>query len=93
MEEIVKQRGPISAHRLAELTGFSRSKVNGILHANRHFVKHERSPLSHVNARVVWTWSSKKVPLPPQRVHINSRNKHQRRMAQKMYEEKIRSVM
>ena len=89
MEEIVKQRGPISAGRLSELTGFSRSKVNGILHTDRHFVKHERSPLSHVNARVVWTWSPNKVPLPPQRVHINSRNKLKRRMAQKMYEEKI----
>jgi hypothetical protein len=89
MEEIVKQRGPVSARRLSELMGISRSKVNGILHGDRHFVKHERSPLSHVNARVVWTWSPKKVPLPLQRVHINSRNKLKRRMAQKMYEEKI----
>jgi len=93
MEDIVKQRGPVSAHRLSELTGFPRSKVNGILHTNRHFVKHERSPLSHVNARVVWSWSPVKVPLPLQRVHINSRNKANRRLSRKMYEEKIKSVM
>ena len=89
MDEIVKQRGPVSAHRLSQLTGFPRSKVNGILHTDRHFVKHERSPLSHVNAQVVWTWSPEKVPLPLPRQHINSRNKNQKRKARKAYEEKI----
>jgi hypothetical protein len=91
MDDLVKQRGPVSAHRLSQLTGFPRSKVNGILHTNRHFVKHERSPLSHVNAQVVWTWSPEKVPLPPPRQHINSRNKNKKRKARNEYEEKIRA--
>ena len=89
MEEIVKARGPLTAHRLAQLLGIKRSNVNAILHTNRHFVKTERSPFSHVNARPVWTWSPVEVPLPPPRRHINSRNKTIRREAKKAYEESL----
>jgi hypothetical protein len=92
-DDIVKLRGPISAHRLSHLTGFTRAKVNAILHADRHFVKHERSPLSHVNARVVWSWSPEKVPLPPARQHINSRNKAQKRKAKKEYEDSLKAAV
>jgi hypothetical protein len=73
--------GGVTAKRLAGLVGMSKAKVNAILHADRHFVKTERSPLSHVNARVVWTWSETPVNLPKSRVHINSRNKHAKKMA------------
>lgn len=80
METLVKERGPITAYSLGRLTGMKRSKVNAILHANRHFLKTERSPTSNVTARPVWTWSDKLVPLPVRRV-INSRNKAIRRQA------------
>jgi hypothetical protein len=89
MEDIVKTHGPISAHRLSFLTGLKRSKVNGILHSDRHFVKIERSPYSHVNARVVWTWSDTLVPLPAPRRHINSKNKIIRHVAKKEYEQSL----
>lgn len=81
METLVKERGPITAHSIARILGMKRSKVNAILHADRHFVKTERSPLSNVTARPIWTWSATPVPLPPPRRHINSRNKDVRRKA------------
>jgi hypothetical protein len=90
METLVKERGPITAYSIGHLTGMKRSKVNAILHANRHFVKTELSPLSHVTARPVWTWSDKPVPLPQPRRHINSRNKEVRRKARA--EEVIRAA-
>jgi hypothetical protein len=80
METLVKERGPITAYSLGRLTGMKRSKVNAILHADRHFLKTERSPVSNVTARPVWTWSDKPVPLPVRRI-INSRNKAIRRQA------------
>ena len=89
MDELVKSRGPLTAYRLAQLLGIKRSKVNAVLHADRHFVKTERSPHSHVNARPVWTWSETKVPLPPPRRHINSRNKTARRDAKQAYEQSL----
>lgn len=92
MDDFVKQRGPVSAHRLSYLTGFTRAKVNALLHANRHFVKNERSPLSHVNTRVVWTWSPTKVPLPPARHRVNSRNKAQKYKAKKEYEDSLKTM-
>lgn len=80
MEALVKERGPITAYSLGRLMNMKRSKVNAILHSNRHFHKTERSPISNVTARPVWTWSDKLVPLPVRRV-INSRNKAVRRQA------------
>lgn len=91
MEDIVKLRGPVSAHRLSHLTGFTRAKVNAILHTDRHFVKHERSPLSHTNTRVVWTWSPEKVPLPLIRQRVNSRNKAHKHKAKKDYEDSLKT--
>jgi hypothetical protein len=90
METLVKERGPITAYTISSLMAMKRSKVNAILHSNRHFVKTELSPLSHVTARPVWTWSDKPVPLPPPRRHINSRNKDVRRKARA--EEVIRAA-
>jgi len=81
MEALVKERGPITAYSLSRLTGMKRSKVNAILHADHHFVKTERSPLGHVTARPIWSWSDTIVPRPPPRQHINSRNKTIRRKA------------
>ena len=81
MENLVKERGPITAYSLGRILNMKRSKVNAMLHADRHFVKTERSPLGHVTARPIWTWSSTLVPLPPPRRHINSRNKDLRRKA------------
>jgi hypothetical protein len=83
MEEIVKTRGPITAYSIGRILDMKRSKVNAILHSDRHFVKTERSPLSHVTARPVWSWSSTAVPLPVRRTHINSRNKAIRRASKK----------
>jgi hypothetical protein len=83
MEELIKTRGPITAYSIGRILNMKRSKVNAILHANRHFVKTEKSPLSHVTARPVWSWSSTVVPLPVRRVHINSRNKAIRRASKK----------
>jgi hypothetical protein len=87
--QIVKERGPITAYSIGRLTGMKRSKVNAILHADRHFVKTERSPLGHVTARPIWSWSETKVPLPPARRHINSRNKTIRRKANAEYEKSL----
>lgn len=89
MDELVKTRGPITAHRIAHIMNLTRSRVNAVLHTNRHFVKTERSPYSHVNAKPIWTWSEKEVPLPPPRRHINSRNKTVRREAKKVYEQSL----
>lgn len=72
---LVQERGPITAYSIGRHLGVKRSKVNGVLHGDRHFLKTERSPLSHVTARPIWTWSDSVVPLPPPRQHINSRNK------------------
>ena len=92
MEQLVQQRGPITAYRLARLTGYKRSYVNALLHTNLHFVKTERSPLSHVTARPVWSWSDTPVTTrPPARTHINSRNKTARRKAKMAYEEKVKN--
>lgn len=87
--QIVKERGPITAYSIGRLTGMKRSKVNAILHTDRHFVKTERSPLGHVTARPIWTWSNTPVPLPPARHHINSRNKTVRRKAAIDYEKSV----
>ena len=87
METLVKERGPMTAYSLGRIMKMKRSAVNAILHANRHFVKTERSPLSNVTARPVWTWSDKVVPLPVRRT-IDSRNKEARRRARAEAEEK-----
>lgn len=89
MEAHVQTRGPITARTLATLTGMKKSKVNAILYGDRHFVKTDRSPLSHVNTRVVWTWSPTPVVRPLSRPHINSRNKHVRRTAKAEYDKAV----
>jgi hypothetical protein len=81
METHVQTRGPITARTLSALTGMKKSKVNAILYDDLRYVKTDRSPLSHVNTRVVWAWSPTPVVRPPARPHINSRNKHVRRKA------------
>jgi len=67
MEDIVKTRGPITAYSIGRILDMKRSKVNAILHSDRHFVKTERSPHSHVTARPVWSWSPELVELPVRR--------------------------
>jgi hypothetical protein len=81
MEAHVQTRGPITARTLSALTGMKKSKVNAILYGDLRYVKTDRSPLSHVNTRVVWAWSPTPVVRPPARPRINSRNKHVRRAA------------
>jgi hypothetical protein len=87
METIVQTRGPLTAHSLSRLSGMSRSKVNAILYNDLRFVKTERSPLSHVNVRAVWTWSHTPVTRPVTRARINSNNKQVRRKAVKEAEQ------
>lgn len=81
VQNLVKERGPITAYSIGRHLNVKRSKVNAILHGDRHFLKTERSPLSHVTARPIWSWSNTVVPLPPPRQHINSRSKVVRRAA------------
>jgi hypothetical protein len=81
MEAHVQTHGPITVRRLSALTGMKKSKVNAILYNDLRFVKTERSPLSHVNTRAVWSWSPAPVVRPSERPRINSRNKHVRRTA------------
>ena len=89
METHVQTRGPITARTLSALTGMKKSKVNAILYGDLRFVKTDRSPLSHVNTRVVWSWSPVPVVRPPARPHINSRNKHVRRKATAEYDKAV----
>jgi hypothetical protein len=90
MDEIVKMCQGISARRLSQRTGMKKSKVNAILHGDRHYVKCERSPLSHVNARVVWMWSEKETELPKARTRVNSKNKNLKKSAREAVEQKIK---
>lgn len=78
--QLVQERGPVSARRIARILNVKRRLVNGILHSADKTCKTERSPLSHVNARVIWTISEKPVR-PDMRKKINSRNKAFRRAA------------
>lgn len=78
--DLVHERGPVSARRIAKILNVKRRLVNGILHGADKTCKTERSPLSHVNARVVWTISEQTVR-PDPRKKINSRNKAIRRAA------------
>lgn len=89
METHVQTRGPITARSLSVLTGMKKSKVNAILYGDLRYVKTDRSPLSHVNTRVVWAWSPTPVVRPPARPHINSRNKHVRRTATAEYDKAV----
>jgi len=91
VHSLVKERGPITAYSIGRLIGMKRSKVNAILHADRHFVKTERSPFGHVTARPIWSWSETKVPLPLARRHINSRNKSVRRKAKAEYDAALKN--
>jgi hypothetical protein len=79
----------ISAKRLAERAGVKKCKVNAMLYADHRFVKNERSPLSHVDTQVVWTWSEKPAVRPKNRTRINSRNKTLKKIAQKELQEKM----
>lgn len=89
MEAHVQTHGPITVRRLSALTGMKKSKVNAILYNDLRFVKTERSPLSHVNTRAVWSWSPMPVVRPLERPRINSRNKRARRTATVEYERSI----
>lgn len=89
MEAHVQTRGPITARTLSALTGMKKSKVNAILYGDLRYIKTDRSPLSHVNTRVVWSWSPTPVSRPPARPHINSRNKHVRRKAAAEYDKAV----
>jgi len=78
--QILKERGPISPKRLAQLTGLSRRCINGALHGSKFTCKTHTRPASHVSTRPVWTWSP--VPIRPSPgPTINSRNKILRRAA------------
>jgi hypothetical protein len=88
----VQAHGGITARRLAQRLDMKKSKVNALLHSQRHFQKVERSPLSHVNARVVWFWSEIPVALPKIRTRINSKNKSLKRIALRELEQKMSSV-
>lgn len=89
MEAHVQTHGPITVRRLSALTGMKKSKVNAILYNDRRFVKTERSPLSHVNTRAVWSWSPMPIVRPSERPRINSRNKHVRRTAKAEYDKAV----
>ena len=89
IQNLVKERGPMTAYSIGRHLDVKRSKVNAILHADRHFLKTERSPLGHVTARPIWSWSNTVVPLPPPRQHINSRNKAVKRAARALEAERL----
>jgi hypothetical protein len=76
--QILKDRGPISPKRLAQLTSLSRRCINGALHGSKFTCKTDTRPGSHVSTRPVWTWSATAVR-PAHRPKINSRNKILRR--------------
>lgn len=83
--QLVAERGPISARRVAHVLGVSKRLVNGVLHSSTKTCKTERSPLSNVCTRPVWTLSDTPVR-PSFRRKINSRNKNDRRKARSEYE-------
>jgi hypothetical protein len=63
--QIVKERGPMTARRIANLTGLKARLVRGALHISKKTCKVDRCPNSH-NKRSIWSYSE--TPIRPAKV-------------------------
>jgi len=63
--QIVKERGPMTVRRIANLTGLKVHLVSGALHGSKKTCKVDRCPNSH-NKRSIWSYSE--TPIRPAKV-------------------------